>query len=239
MKKIDIIGQGNVGSHLYKAFAGKADVVNVNSRTLSELRFDADLYIIAVSDNAIANVAERIAGTVRNGSLVAHTSGTMTIDILDGHDFRIGVFYPLQTFSKNVNLDYQKIPIFIEAQNESDLKELSSIAALISRNVVRMDSERRKDLHIASVLSCNFVNHLWTLADKYLEEKGIDFTLLRPLIEETVRKLEHCSPFESQTGPAVRHDSKTIRSHTDRLSDHPEILKLYKDLTDSIELNHP
>lgn len=237
--QIDIIGRGNVGWHLLQAFAGKADVVSVDSKSLAELRLDADIYIISVSDNAIEEIARRLNELLDSSRFVAHTSGTMPLDALDSFFGRTGVFYPLQTFSKNVNLDYREIPIFIESHSPEDESLLSEVAGLISNKVIRMDSQRRKDLHIASVLSCNFVNHLWTLAERYLNEKEIDFSLLRPLIEETTRKLKRLSPYDGQTGPAVRHDNKTISSHLQQLSDYPEISGIYTMLTESIESLHP
>ena len=238
--KIDIIGTGNVGSHLFNAFSKKGvDVNNVNSRSLDGLRTDSDLYVISVSDNAILDVARAISSRMPSNAILAHTSGTTDIAILKGLNANTGVFYPLQTFSKNVGLDYSEIPFFIEGSNGLTLNSLKGAASIISRVVVEMDSQQRRDLHVASVLSCNFVNHLWMLSEKYLAERNIDFSLLHPLIKETVRKIERTEPFRAQTGPAVRHDSVTIERHLEKLECDPEISAIYRLLSDSISRHHP
>lgn len=237
--KIDIIGTGNVGSHLLRAFEGKADVIAVNPRSLEELREGSDIYILSVSDDAIPQVAKRIKATISKDSLIAHTSGTTPLSVLKGISKHTGVFYPLQTFSKNVSLDYSEIPFFIEGESDNTVTILEKAARLISMNVSRADSEQRKDLHIASVLSCNFCNHLWSLADEYLKKHGLEFKTLFPLIRETARKVEETSPGELQTGPAVRHDLKILEAHSRKLEENPELLDIYTLLSMSIMNHHP
>lgn len=236
--KIDIIGNGNVGVHLERAFSNLHEVKLINSRTLEGLRDGSELYIISVSDNAISEVAASIFHAVEKGAIIVHTSGTMPLDLLSEYGSNIGVIYPLQTFSKNVELDYSEIPFFIESSSRNVNAVLRSALKGVCGNVLELDSNQRCELHIASVLSCNFVNHLWSLANEYLDDKGIDFKLLYPLIKETCRKLNRLSPFDSQTGPAVRHDSKTINKHKDKLKDNKDLSMIYSLLSDSIENKH-
>lgn len=229
--KINIIGNGNVATHLGKALWGKADVNNVNSRTLENLNVDADISIISVSDNAIEEVADRIPPMP---GIVAHTSGSVPMDILKGKHERCGVFYPLQTFSKDVELDYAKIPFFIEASDSLSEKKLLELAESISCNVRLANSEERKALHIASVFACNFTNHLWHISDTLLKENGFTFGMILPLLEETLRKVSAVSPFEAQTGPARRNDTKVTEAHSRLLSAHPQYQEIYNLLTTSI-----
>lgn len=237
--KIDIIGTGNVGTHLLRAFEGKADAKAVNPHSLEGLREDSEIYIISVSDDAIPPVAKRLKSKISKESILAHTSGTTPLSVLKGTTSHTGVFYPLQTFSKNVALDYSEIPFFIEGESDVTVRDLDKAARLISGHVSRADSEQRKDLHIASVLSCNFCNHLWSLADSYLEKHGLDFKTLLPLIRETARKAAEKRPGELQTGPAVRHDLKIMESHSRKLEENPELLDIYTLLSMSIMNHHP
>lgn len=233
--KIDIIGRGNVGTHLFNAFSENADVVSVSSRDLKDLRKDSDIYLISVSDNAIEDIVAKISSLVPDSSIIAHTSGSTSIDILKPFGNQVGVFYPLQTFSKDVPLDYSEIPFFLEASNSESLATLKSVAKKVSDYVYEADSDKRRNLHIASVFACNFVNHLWTLSADFLSSNGLDFDMLRPLIKETTAKALHIEPQHAQTGPASRHDSKTISAHLESLNGNPKLEKLYRMLSDSIE----
>lgn len=232
MKKTTIIGTGRVATHLYRALTLQGVVVTqVNPRTLDNLPTDSDIYLLAVSDNAIPQVAERLKGVA---GIVAHTSGTTPITLLQGCGTSQGVFYPLQTFSKERALDYSRIPFFIEGSDSATEATLIELASQISQTVVKADSNRRKKLHIAAVFVCNFTNHLYTLASQYMEANSLDFNLLLPLIEETVAKLHSLPPDEAQTGPAIRRDTNTINAHLDELTSHPHIKEIYKTLSDSI-----
>lgn len=233
--KIDIIGQGNVATHLLRAFTDVADVRGVNSHTLAGKRSDADVTLIAVSDSAIAEVATRLAesGDGEKGGVVAHTSGSTPADVLC-HFRSFGVFYPLQTFSRDIALDYSEIPFFIEANSAEAEDTLIKLAGKVSVNVHRADSAQRKAMHVAAVLACNFTNHLWALSDRLLHKSGMDFSMLRPLLKETLRKTEQHSPSECQTGPAARGDMEIIREHETMLADMPEIQQIYQLLSQSI-----
>lgn len=235
---IDIIGTGNVGTHLYRALETKADVGLVHSRTLEGVRIESDLYVVCVSDFAIREVVSNLSDIIEPRGIIAHTSGTTPLSAISDIFPNTGVLYPMQTFSKDVVLNYSDIPFFLEGSNQCVLSELMKTAALISDNVTVADSDTRRDLHIASVLSCNFVNHLWTLAHDYLESKGLSFNLMLPLIKETVSKLSRVLPPDAQTGPAVRCDYKTISIHLDALSDNERLSELYKLMSESIVERH-
>lgn len=248
--KIDIIGRGNVASHLLTAMSGYEDLDCriVNPRSFDGLRRDASVYLLAVADDAIAEVCGRLCsqiGTMRdsgycdglNPPVIAHTSGTTPLSALDDATecgFHVGVFYPLQTFSKGIKLDYPEIPIFIEGDSDFTYKRLAWIACPFGETM-KMDSVKRRALHLASVVACNFANRLWALADEYLAGEDIDFRLMLPLLRETVGKLERVShPRQAQTGPAERHDMRTISRHLKMLESKPELKGIYQTLTNSI-----
>ena len=220
MLKVSVIGTGNVGTHLCVALSDKVDeLVSVNSRTLEDLPLDSDIYILSVSDRAISDVAARMPA-VRG--IVAHTSGSIPMDVLTPYTDRAGVFYPLQTFTKWSDLDYARIPIFVEGSSESVSEKLMDLGSLFSDRLYIADSALRKKLHIASVLACNYVNHLWTKADELLHDEGLSIDILMPLIDAAVDKLHRMPPAEAQTGPASRggHDraGRTF-AHAGRLAD--------------------
>ncbi|MDE5790025.1 MAG: DUF2520 domain-containing protein [Muribaculaceae bacterium] len=231
-KIINIIGRGNVGFHLKKAFEGKADVIEVNPHTLGELNPEADLTLISVTDSAIQEVLARLPELK---GAVAHTSGSTPIEIFKrSRDQNFGVFYPLQTFSRSKALDYAEIPFYIEASDPYTREKLFQYARLISENVRYADSSQRKRLHIAAVFACNFVNHLWALSDSYLKEGGLNFKDLIPLISETVDKIKVIPPSEAQTGPAVRGDLKMIENHILELGSKDKLINIYRLLSQSI-----
>lgn len=232
MKSICIIGQGNVGTHLCVAFAGKVEeLFSIDSRTLEDLPEDADLYLLSVSDSAIEEVAARMPDVK---GVVAHTSGSISIDALKSVKGPKGVFYPLMTFSKEADIDYRQIPVFIEASEDEALLTLRKAAELFSDKVKQMDSRQRKLMHIASVFACNFPNALWNVAYSILKDAHVPFSYMLPLIDASVEKLHHFTPEEAQTGPARRGDSKIVDDHMDELSSEPDLQKIYRDLSDLI-----
>jgi len=191
---------------------------------------EADVYIISVSDNAIAEVAENLPFKNR---LVVHTSGTSELSVLDDKN-RKGVFYPLQTFSKSKEINFSSIPICLEAENEEDFKTLQSLSQNISEKVFAISSEQRKSLHVAAVFVCNFVNHMYTIGNQICEEHNVAFEVLKPLIMETAQKISTLKPEDAQTGPALRNDTKTINKHLEFLQE-SNYQELYKLLTQSIQ----
>jgi predicted short-subunit dehydrogenase-like oxidoreductase (DUF2520 family) len=249
MIKITLIGSGNVAQHLIKAFAKSelVEIVQVFSRkkeTLASLiEFDkivndfqdlkeVDLYIIAVTDNAIAEVSAQLPFI---NQLVVHTSGTASIETLDDKN-RKGVFYPLQTFSKNKDVDFSVIPICLEAENTFDFRVLDTVAKSISKAVFPINSEQRKALHVAAVFVNNFTNHLYQIGQEICEENKVPFEILKPLIQETADKINTLNPTEAQTGPAKRNDSTTIEAHLEYLTNENQ-KNIYKILTQSIQNN--
>ncbi|MCE9539162.1 MAG: DUF2520 domain-containing protein, partial [Bacteroidetes bacterium] len=191
----------------------------------------ADIYIIAVNDDAIIEVTKLLR--LKN-KIVVHTSGSVEMNILKPISKNIGVFYPLQTFSKNKTVDFNVIPVCLEANNKDTFKVLQTLAKSISSNVQKINSEQRKTIHLAAVFACNFSNHLYTIASSILASANISFDVLSPLIEETARKVKNTPPIEAQTGPAVRNDIKTINNHLKMLSDNKEYRQLYKLISKNI-----
>ena len=249
MIKVVLIGSGNVAHHLIEAFAKNkiVDVIQVFARQKESITplFDsnkiistytdlaeADLYIIAVSDDAIASVSSKLPFKNR---LVVHSSGTVSIDSLDSKN-RKGIFYPLQTFTKNKAVDFKTIPICLESENETDYELLKNVAESISNSVFEINSQQRKALHISAVFVNNFVNHLYQIGHEICIENNISFEILKPLILETANKVMSLSPAAAQTGPAKRNDTKTIEAHLDFLSNKNHAT-IYKILTQSIQNN--
>ena len=229
---ICIIGSGNVATHLAKAFRDKADVTMVSPRTLAGLPAKADVYILAVTDDAIPTVAQSL-GEV-NG-IVVHTSGSTPMSALLPYAARPGVLYPLQTFSKEDTIDYSAIPVFVDCNDEDDLKTLMQTAELFTDKIYVADEETRRRLHIAAVFSCNFVNHLLAISSDILSKERLPLSILRPLIDKTIDKaFSLFNPALGQTGPAVRQDMSTIDKHLSMLESTPEVRNLYQTITQDI-----
>jgi len=247
MIRITIIGSGNVAQHLIKAFTKSelVEIVQVYARkkeALSSLiEFDkitsdfeelqeSDLYIIAVSDKAIADVSKQLPFQNR---IVVHTSGAASLDVLDTKN-RKGVFYPLQTFSKNKEIDFSIIPLCLEAENTFDFRVLETVAKSISNAVFAINSDQRKALHVAAVFVNNFTNHLYHIGQEICEEHQVPFEILRPLIQETAEKINTLNPVDAQTGPAKRNDLVTIDAHLAYLTSENQ-KNIYKLITQSIQ----
>jgi len=248
--KIVLLGSGNVATHLAKVLkATGEDVVQVYSpnlthakllagtieaegvNELTEIKQNADLYIISVKDDVIESVAKSLKNVA---GLVVHTSGTTDIHILSSQVANAGVFYPLQTFSKNKEVSFENIPLCIEASDVDQLAILKKLAAKISTQVYELDGEKRKVLHLAAVFACNFPNHLYALASQVLRQNDLDFEILRPLIAETADKVMHNLPENVQTGPAIRADENTLNKHLSMLNDMPELQNIYQILFNNI-----
>ena len=245
MIKIILLGGGNVAYHLTNSLLKNKEVqvVQVYNRSiekincfknstlitnnLSELE-EADIYILAVSDNAISELSSAL--NLKN-KLVVHTSGSMAMGELKSSSNK-GVFYLLQTFSKEREINFSTVPICIEAETKKDLQLLEVLAKSISKNVYHINSIQRKSLHVAAVFVNNFVNHLYHIGQEICEENKVPFEILLPLIKETADKITTLTPFEAQTGPAKRNDTKTIEKHKAMLTKNQQ--KIYTLLTESI-----
>jgi predicted short-subunit dehydrogenase-like oxidoreductase (DUF2520 family) len=247
---IVIIGSGNVASVLGRKFkqAGHeiSQVVSRNASAATRLAYEldtestnypsiikrnADVYIIAVSDEAIPIVASDIK---LPGKIVAHTAASVHMDVLKPITHHYGVFYPLQSLRKE-DVDPPVTPIFFDGSDELTKKKLESLANSISpQHVAQASDDARMKLHVAAVFVNNFTNHLYALAENYCKKEGIDFKELLPLIEETALRIKDISPSKSQTGPAERKDQETIQKHLALLESHPQMKKVYEFLTLSI-----
>ena len=244
--KIAILGSGNVAYHLAKMFKEKnipiSQIFGRNEKDLQEISeqfeipfsttelADAELYFIAVNDDAVAAISKNIKN---QNSLVAHTSGSLPKEILEGN-YRKASFYPLQTFSKSKMLQYSEIPFFVEAENEEDSQILENLALKISEKVMKSDYEKRKYIHLTAVFACNFVNHLFARAKEISDSQQIPFHYFLPLIKETTSKIEKIEPKLAQTGPAIRNDEKILQLH-EALITEEEHLKIYKVMNESIK----
>jgi len=228
MISVAIVGIGNVGSHLWKVFQGVDDieVTQINSRELNSHKV-FDVMIIAVTDGAIPEVSAQI-----KDSFVVHTSGSVDLHALQNSGSK-GVFYPLQSFTKEKKVDFTKIPFCLETENNDDLKILEALVNAIQGKVYHINSQQRKSIHVAAVFVNNFVNHMYTIAHDICEQYKIPFDILEPLILETSEKILNLSPLEAQTGPAKRNDSKTIQNHLDLLNKAQQ--EIYLKLTESIQ----
>ena len=255
--KIAILGAGNVASHLSKAFikAGHpvtqvwsrhhenainlALEIGANAVTdIKDLSESVEVVIIAVSDDAIENVVSQIP--VKEKRLIIHTSGITDIAILQKFSDYCGVIYPLQTFSKFAEIDFNLVPLFIEGNSNSSFDKISNIASQLSIKVQVADSQTRALLHVSAVFACNFTNHFYTIAQQILQEKNLSFDLLRPLIQETANKAMLNLPSTLQTGPAKRNDELTINKHIELLSSHPQWQVIYHLISqDIVKKYHP
>ena len=241
MIKIILLGAGNVGHHLSKAFnkSTQIDLVQWYSRDNSKVSYNdidteiindlskiksADIYIISISDSYVGEISKKLNVSEK---LVVHTSGSLDLSIIDQKNRR-GVFYPLQTLSKNKEIELAKVPICIESENNKDLVLLETISKYIGCKTYKIDYNERKILHLAAIFSNNFVNHMFTIAKEILDDKNLDFNILKPLINETVDKIHKLDPENAQTGPAIRNNNEIILNHIKTLKkdDHKKLYEL-------------
>lgn len=248
MKSVVIIGAGNVAFHLTRALIqNTVNVRQIFNRTLSRaeelgeshnIKFTnkiselekAELYIIAAADKGVEELSHYIP---YEDTLVVHTSGSLSMDVLKGN-YRKGVLYPLQTFTKNRSLRYEEIPFFVEAENKDDEDKLFKLADRISNEVHKVTSAKRLKIHMAGVWTSNFVNHMYQIGQDICDEAGIPFDVLRPLIKETALKVQDLTPYDAQTGPARRKDDMVIKKHLESIED-SRMQQLYQLLSDSIQ----
>lgn len=252
---VTIIGAGNLAHHLGQRFFQQGISVNqVFSRKkrkaqrlaklikatatnqLSEIEDGAMLYVIAVSDSVIGQVAQQLSSIIDSeNSLVVHTSGATPSTVLKGHFKHYGVFYPLQSFSIERKVDFTSIPVCIDAKYVRDKKNLEKLASLISNNTFTTTDEQRAILHVAAVFVNNFTNLMYRTAEDILEPKGLSMDILRPLLLETALKVQTNSPKDMQTGPAIRKDQATIDRHLSYLKkEHLEYYSIYLQLTEAL-----
>lgn len=248
--KVSIIGSGNVAMVLgRKIKAAGHEILQVYSRNLKDAKILADelqcdavndwhmitdtatIYLIALSDAAIGEAAEKMA---IKKALVVHTAGSVSIDILKNCSANYGVLYPLQSLRKE-KTGYENIPLLVDGNTADDLCLIEDFAATISKQVQKANDDYRLKLHVAAVFANNFTNHLYSLAAKYCEQEQVAFSLLQPLIEETARRLKDNHPRLMQTGPAARNDQPTIENHLLLLAKYPHLQTIYEMMTKSIQ----
>jgi len=250
IKDIVFIGAGNLATHLALAL-NKAtyNILQVYSRTqvsaetlakqvdadsccsFEQVRRDADLYIFALSDKALLPALQALQ---LKGKKLVHTAGSLPLSVFEDFTTDYGVFYPLQTFSKARQIDFSNIPICIEASGADLESELIQMGNQISNSVQLLSSQQRKQLHLAAVFTCNFTNHMYHIGQELLQEEGMDFDLLKPLILETALKVQEMPAKAAQTGPAVRFDEDVIKAHEESLKMQPDFQKLYRFVSESI-----
>ena len=249
---IVFIGAGNLATNLAKELYYKGfRIAQIYSRTveaaqvlaqtveaeytsdLSTVINNARLYIVSLKDTAFVELLPEIILGKEKG-LWVHTAGSIPMNVWEGQIERYGVFYPMQTFSKQRKVDFSDIPIFVESNSAEDTRFLKDIAAVLSERVYEATSEQRKSLHLAAVFTCNFTNHMYTLAADLLEKYELPFEVMLPLIDETARKVHELNPHLAQTGPAIRYDKNVINNHLQMLVDEPQIQELYRLISESI-----
>ena len=244
IKSISIIGSGNVANQLAIAFHREKIKVShiysrnkvtsqsladeINAVSLSDISdLPKQLCIVCVSDDSVAKVIEEIDSEIP----IAYTSGSVELSSVTSRE-KLGVFYPLQTFTKDRIVDFFEVPMFVESNSDYFTSDLFDLAWKISRIVNHANSEERKKMHLAAVMVNNFTNHILCLAQKYSEENNIDFNHLKPLLSETIKKLDSNTAYNSQTGPARRGDLNIIDQHQMELTGTSK--EVYEIITKSI-----
>jgi predicted short-subunit dehydrogenase-like oxidoreductase (DUF2520 family) len=250
LQKIALIGSGRVATQLGKRLHEKGKTITrvfsrnpdnalvlaeqVNAKPISkidQLGQNADLYIISVVDDAIADITENLQ--LKNRPVV-HTSGSVPMAAIGKISENHGVFYPLQTFAKDKDVDFSDIPICIEASNKELESRLMNLAGEISTDVRLINSEQRLVIHIAAVFASNFTNFMYLMGEDLLQDAGVSFDILLPLIRETAQKVNFNLPEASQTGPARRGDVKVMEKHLKMLESHPEKKEVYRQISQYI-----
>lgn len=253
MIRTSFIGSGNVAWHLAPALDNAGypvrEVYSQNPKHAAaligrlyeahvniSLDFSASaskIFIIAVSDDALQDVAQKLI--LPDDAIVVHTSGSQPLSILDDAGSQnMGVFYPLQTFTKTKKIDFKSVPIFVESETSHVEKALMKMAKAISGKVKRINSEERKALHVAAVFASNFTNHMLTIAREITRQNDLDFEWLKPLIAETLNKSLEIGPQKAQTGPAVRGDFAVLERHMEFLRENPQWAEIYRVLSQNI-----
>ncbi len=260
--KLSFIGAGNLAWHLAMAFENAAHLIcevysrdEKNAQQLLSMLYDARLqsdlnfaesesalFVLAIPDDAMEDVAAQLV--LPENALVVHTSGSQSLEklrrlmaIYSDVPVRTGVFYPLQTFSKGTRvLNFEEIPLCIEASDPESEAQLVTLGQELSKTVYLVNSHERMVLHLAAVMACNFTNYLFGVAKDLVDSENLEFDLLKPLIEETVQKaLDARHPALVQTGPARRGDFNTLSLHMNYLNSRPDLLNLYRTLSDGIQ----
>ncbi len=247
---ITIIGSGNTATvlgkllkqnhHTIEEIAGRNETTvnalaqNLNAQACLDIKTintESDAYIIAVSDNAVAEIS---AVLKMNNKIVAHTCGSVNMNVLEKTSENFGVFYPLQSLRKELNYT-PSIPFLIDGNNAFTKQTLNGLASSVSKNVIAANDATRLSYHLSAIIVSNFSNHLFALAKQYCDAHHTDFNLLLPLIEETVNRMHYYDPAVMQTGPAARGDKAVIQKHLQLLDDAPQLKNIYEMMSESIQ----
>jgi predicted short-subunit dehydrogenase-like oxidoreductase (DUF2520 family) len=251
-----IIGTGNVAYHIADSFCDlkKVNLIQVfNHRKTkaakefskhfhcnlvteySEINTNADIYIVAVKDDVIAEVAKELSSLKLKG-IVVHASGSIDISVLKSASKFVGVYYPLQTFYKGAKINWKETPLLLEANSKSTLNILKKIANSVSDKVKEVDSKKRLQIHLAAVFACNFTNAMYVSAYDIIENNlsKKDTELLMPIMQHSFQKLQNTHPKNAQTGPAMRNDKHVMKKHLDLIKQNKQLAQVYKTLSDLI-----
>jgi len=251
--RITLIGAGNVATHLAESLRGECvEIVQIYSRnilnakelankvnaepidSLRQLSSKANVCIFAVTDDIIPRLLRENSVAFSNDMLLLHTAGSVSIDVFSNYASQFGAFYPLQTFSKQQQLNFAEIPVFIEGNTTAVEDKIRHLAQKITPKVYAVNFEQRRQLHLAGVFACNFPNFMYNIANQLVKEKYLTFEMLAPLILETARKVQTFPPDKAQTGPAARGDKETIAAHIEMLNKHKDWQKLYQLVSEEI-----
>jgi predicted short-subunit dehydrogenase-like oxidoreductase (DUF2520 family) len=250
-RSIVSIGAGNVATHLISYLHKKLgyEITQIYSRKIKNAKKLAKKVKAEPTDNfakidgtgrvVLISLPDDIIATLKidtdKDTVLLHTSGATSSEVLSNMGNNYGVLYPLQTFQKDTKLNLKNVPIFTTGNNTETKLVLQTLANGISDNVVSITDQERTDLHLAAVISNNFIHHLASLSEQFLIEKGLQLDYLLPILKETFNKINAGNLIESQTGPARRNDKSTIKKHKKSLRKHKELLTLYKAITKSIK----
>ena len=252
MMKVTLIGAGNLATQLGKSLKKAGVIISQvysrtedSARTLGELletewvtdvtqvHDEADIYIFSVKDSVLCDLISEVCKG-RGDKLFLHTAGSMPMSCFEGKALRYGVFYPMQTFSKTKDVDFERIPVFIEGNSIETEDVIRILANKLTQRIIRLSSADRKYLHLAAVWACNFTNYCYTVASDILSEHDIPFDVMLPLINETTDKIQNICPKAAQTGPAVRGDKNVMSQQLELMSDRADLQELYKMLSKGI-----
>ncbi len=249
--RVTLIGSGNVATHIAMRLKEQGvEIACIYSRTFDNAcalasrvgsmavanKSDipqSDLYICSVKDD---NITDALSGINFGSGIVAHTAGSVDMKVLESLAKNIGVIYPMQTFSKSKHVDWEKIPLFTEANTDTNLIKINEFASILSKNITIATSKQRKIIHLSSVFVCNLTNHLYSVAYRLMKSNGLEFQTLFPLIDETVSKIKVLEPAKAQTGPAVRGDEKVMKMQQEMICGYD--LEIYKTISKAIQLEH-
>lgn len=253
---IVIIGAGNVAYHIAHSFQANQNVHLLqvfnhrNSKDAKQfskqfkcdliidyksINVSADIYIIAVKDDVIAEVAKNLSSLKLKGTIV-HTSGSIDMSILKTVSKNIGVYYPLETFYKGANINWKTTPLLIEGSSKLIEGKIKQLATTVSKKVKAVDSKNRLQIHLAAVFACNFTNAMYVSAYEIIETSlsKKDTDLLLPIMQHSFQKLQNVHPKKAQTGPAMRNDKLVMKKHLALIKNNTQLTQVYKTLSDLI-----